>query len=230
MGKIEQLISALEDFNSRFQARKELALLPADEVCPLLMNYLARDDAQENGIWAALQIMKKHSYKATLEILPQLMQNYPSLTWDIRAAQEDISGELSEISPDDSINPFADLRALLGIDLIAFSDKGAFFSFVLKTDLTRKHEMILMEEGDHYHIYTECGPAEDEVVEQLDSLNKSLDLGELKIEDKEGGVRALSLHYAIKRESSPAEQKTVLTRLAQVADGLEKQLSDEDLI
>jgi len=233
MGKVEQLINALEDYNSRSEARRELCSMAVDEVCPLLMNYLRREDAQENGIWAALQVMKKFSYAGVLDLLPQLLEYYPSLSWDIRETQKTIGGEdtpslVDEF--DDNVNPFSELRTLLGIDLVAFSDKGSFFSFVIKTDLTRKHEMILMEEGDFYHIYTQCGPADDEVVEQLSALNESLDLGELKIESKEGGPAALSLHYSIKRESSPAEQEKILKRLAQVADGLEKQLSDEDLI
>ncbi|WDE96398.1 hypothetical protein PQO03_00255 [Lentisphaera profundi] len=233
MGNIEQLINDLGNFKLRFKARRALGGFAQEDVCPALLNYLKQSDNNINGAWAALQVLKKFRYADVLGDLPSLAEAYPSLIWDIRDLEEIITGKKASdalAALETNLNPFAELRTLLGIDLLSFSDKGGFYSFVLKTDLTRKHEMILIEEENFYHIYTECGVADEEISGQLAALNENLDLGELKIESKEDGESALSLHYSITRESSAIEQEKVLRRLAQVADGLEKQLSDKDLI
>ena len=116
----------------------------------------------------------------------------------------------------------------MGLELLQFEDKGSYYSFVIKTELTRKHELVVMEDGDHLHIYTECGEADDHVAEQLAELNEGLDLGELKIEQKEGQAAALSLHYAMSKESSAAEQEKFSGVWHKSPMDLKKQLSDED--
>ena len=233
MDRISTLIASLEDYKLRSKARMELSRMAPSQVCPQLMNYLQKEHANVNGIWAALVVLKKFRWMPVLDLWDVLVDRYASLSWDLKELKSDLTGEsLSDIEDefDEKLNPFHEVRELLGLELLQFEDKGSFYSFVIKTELTRKHELIVMEEHDLLHIYTECGEADDHVAEQLAELNESLDLGELKVDRKEGHAAALSLHYAMSKESSAADQETVLRRMAQVADGLEKQLSNEDKI
>ena len=151
MDRISTLIAALEDYKLRSKARMELSRMEPSQVCPQLMIYLQKEHANVNGIWAALAVLKKFRWMPVLDLWDMLVERYSSLSWDLKELKADLTGEsLTEIDDDfdERVNPFHEVRDLLGLELLQFEDKGSYYSFVIKTELTRKHELVVMEEND----------------------------------------------------------------------------------
>ena len=74
MDRISTLIESLEDFKLRSEARIELSRMDPELVCPQLMEYLQREHANVNGIWAALNILKQFRWMPVLDLWDYLCE------------------------------------------------------------------------------------------------------------------------------------------------------------
>ena len=228
--KIRQWIQDLENFRTRSKARKSLADTKA-QVGPFLVDYIASDESNVNGVWAAISVLAELRYEPATPVLKDLLNKRESLAWDIKEAIFKISGEEISLVLDQVVKS-VDLEKLIGRipqeEVLAFELKEGFASLVLRTNGDRKHELILMERGDLIEVYTECGEFDPQDSDQLVDLNKSLEFGRVDLCEKEDGRHVLTLHYQFSLTTSAQEK--ALCRLVQVADALEDQLTGKDEI
>jgi hypothetical protein len=228
--KIMQWIQDLENFRTRSKARKSL-IEAGSEVGPILLDYIANDESNVNGVWAAISVLAEFKYEPAIPLLKDLLNKRESLAWDIKEAIFKISGEEISLVLDREI-PIEGLREIINRipqeEVLAFELKQGFTSVVLKTNGERKHELILVQRENLIEVYTECGVFDPEDRAQLEELNQSLELGYLDICEKEEGRHVLTLHYQFSLTTSAQEK--ALRRLVQVADALEDQLTGKDEI
>ena len=253
---VKELLNGLESFKTRAKSRKALIEMDPAKAGAEVLAYAQDNELNDNVGWAIASVLGEWKYKESIPYLINLLNNHCLYGFDVMDALGQITGDefgndstswLRKYDPDfdesklvpESIlgeekSEWDQIIEYFGEDVRKAKFEGNVGNISLKTPGDRKHQVLLMPEGEPWHslrIYTVCGEITDDKIKAVQKYADALDHCELKIEEDEDGSKKGTLDVTIPIGAFDCEE--VCKRIRAIAiegDNLEDQLTGQDII
>lgn len=237
MNEINQLVSSLNNFQTRSSARKSLVALGPDKAGKCLLDKVNSGELVDNAIWALMEIFTEWKYEKAVPAMIGLLSTRPKLVSDIARSLAKITGVDLGADPAawssflDGPTAFSSLRATFeDAELLSFTIQDGYCKIFLPTPNNRKHEVLVYEKDEKLTIYTECGFIMKDQVAAVEELGAKVEYAKLECEEVDGRFKVTltaewggdSIDFKVLKDQ--------IVYFASFADDLENQLTGEDNI
>lgn len=253
---IQELIEALENHETRHQAREALRDR-LSEAAPELLKVVSDTERPTNMRWAAITLLGEAKYEDAGPELVRIMKDEQNLRPDAMRALEEITGRddvgveaddwekvirgesleqgtREQLSEDDAVSFVSSALEDSRVDV---SEEDGYVRLDVPLEADRHHQLLLsFDEVDARGrqlatFYSECGKATKEAQDVIYRHNVTMPYGAFTIDRNADDVRSVVMRYRVATEDlGPQDFGSIVESMAREADAVEFELSGNDRI